>query len=116
MSETVETCPVAVTVLGVEPVRGAGRLMGLAVVELDIHGVLIRIQGIGITRGANGRAIVSSPLFRHPNRGGGALLPAAVLPPDLAAALAGEVLAAWQARYGAALGASLAAPASAVAA
>ena len=111
-----ETCPVAVTVIGVEPVRGAGRLMGLAVVEIEVSGVVFRIQGVGITRGANGRAVVQSPLFRHPNRGGGVLLPAAVLPPDLATALADEVLAAWQARHGEALEALPGASAAPVAA
>ena len=93
MTATADTCPVAVTVIGVEPVRGAGRLIGLAVVELDVCGVVFTLQGVAITRGPAGGTVVQSPLFRHPNRGGGALLPAAVLPPDLAAALANEVLA-----------------------
>ena len=62
-----DTCPVAVTVIGVEPVR--------------------------------------APLFRHPNRAG-PLLPAAVLPGDLAGALAEAVGEAWAERFGGALGGS----------
>ena len=86
----VERMTVIVTVVGVEQVRGRGQLIGLAVVELDIAGVVITLQGVQVLRLPNGTLTCRSPQFRQSN---GTWTPAAVLPPDLAEALGAEVLA-----------------------
>lgn len=86
----VERVTVIVTVLGVEQVRGKGALIGLAMVELDIAGVVITLQGVQVVQLPNGSLSCRPPQFRRAN---GAWTPAAVLPPDLAEALGAEVLA-----------------------
>ncbi len=85
-----ETVGVAYTVLGVEPARDRGVLIGLAVVEMDIAGVVIVLQGVRVLRRADGGRECAAPVFRHPVSG--AWLPGVVLPPELSAALAAEVL------------------------
>lgn len=86
----VERMTVIVTVLGVEQVRGKGALIGLAIVELDIAGVVIMLQGVQVVRLPNGSLSCRPPQFRRAN---GAWTSAAVLPPELADALGAEVLA-----------------------
>lgn len=94
---TAETVPVTYTLRGVERVRGAGRLVALAVVELDVMGVAITLQGVQVVRTAAGAVECRAPVWRHPHTG--KWLPAALLPPDLAEAIAAEVLEA-SAQYG----------------
>ena len=85
-----ERMTVTMTVIGVEQVRGRGPLIGLAMVELDIAGVVITLQGVQVLRSPDGSLTCRSPQFRRSN---GAWTSAAVLPPDLAEALGAEVLA-----------------------
>jgi hypothetical protein len=89
MAET-ETVDIIYRVIGVEPVRGAGRLIGLAIVEIEIAGVVIRLQGVQIRRRSYGRVDRQPSMWRNPRTG--QWLPAVVLPPELAEALAAEVL------------------------
>jgi len=88
--DDVERITVIMTVMGVEQVRDKGALIGLAIVELDIAGVVIVLQGVQVLRLPNGSLACRSPQFR---RADGAWTSAAVLPPDLAEALGAEVLA-----------------------
>lgn len=104
MSASAATTRVAVTVLGIAPVRGArpnrtrvgrGRLLALASVELVIDGVAITLQGVQIMlRGATHDLAVAAPVFRGPTL---ATLPAVILPDDLASAVADAVLDQYQA-------------------
>lgn len=88
--DDVERITVTMTVTGVEQVRGKSALIGLAIVELDIAGVVIVLQGVQVLRLPDGSLVCRSPQFR---RADGAWTSAAVLPPDLAEALGAEVLA-----------------------
>ena len=73
-----------------ERVAGASRLLALALVELEISGVVLRLQGVQVRRRAEGGIGVEAPQFRHARTG--KWLPALVLPPELSRALADEVL------------------------
>ncbi len=86
----VERIAVTITVLGVERVRDKGQLIGLAIVELDVAGVVITLQGVQVLRSPDGSLSCRPPQFRRAN---GAWTPAIVLPPDLAEALGAEVIA-----------------------
>ena len=85
----VERVDVTITVVGVEQVHDKGSLIGLAIVELDIAGVVLALQGVQVLRLPDGSLTCRSPQFRRSN---GAWASAAVLPPDLAKALGAEVL------------------------
>jgi len=85
-----DSVPVQFTVIGVELVRGAGRLIGLAVVELDVAGVVLTLQGVQVLRRPDGTAECRAPVWRHP--ASGRHVPAVVLPDELRDALAAEVL------------------------
>ena len=84
-----EHVTVTMTVLGVEQVRNRGPLIGLAIVELDIAGVIITLQGVQLLRLPDGSLACRSPQFRRTN---GTWASATVLPPDLAEALGAEVI------------------------
>jgi len=88
--DDVERVTVTLTVVGVEQVHGKGSLIGLAIVELDIAGVVLTLQGVQVLRLPDGTLTVRSPQFRRSN---GTWTSAAVLPPDLAETLGTEVLA-----------------------
>ncbi len=88
--DDVERVTVTITVVGVEQVHGKGSLIGLAIVELDIAGVVLTLQGVQVLRSPDGSLTCRSPQFRRSN---GMWTSAAVLPPDLAEALGAEVLA-----------------------
>ena len=49
----VDTVPVAFKVASLEPVRGAGRLIALAVVDVEIAGILVTLQGVQVRRRRN---------------------------------------------------------------
>lgn len=49
-----DTVAVTFTVQTVEPVRNRGSLIGLATVELDVAGAVFTLQGVQITRTADG--------------------------------------------------------------
>jgi hypothetical protein len=86
-----DTVPVEYRVISVEAVRGAGRLVGVARVEIDVAGVVIVLQGVQVRRRPDGRLECAPPVWRNPRTGQS--LPAVILPPELAEALAIEVLA-----------------------
>ena len=89
--DELESSPVAVTVLGVDRVRGRGRLLALAMVELEIDGVPIRLQGVQVLRGRRpGTVDVSMPCYRHTT---GEMIPCVALPDVVEAAIAQEVVA-----------------------
>jgi stage V sporulation protein G len=80
-----ETTPVTITILNIERVA-KGDVVALAIVELEVAGVVIVLQGVAVTKLGRCRA----PLFRHPRTG--QWLPAVRLPASLSAAVATEVL------------------------
>jgi hypothetical protein len=90
------TQAVEFTVGKVERVNGRGALVGLAIVEMDVAGVVFTLQGVQIVQMPDGRLNCKSPVWRHP--ASGKWLPGVVLPPDLAKALADEVLEMWTAQ------------------
>lgn len=81
-----------VEVLALFRTPNRGRLLATAQVELVLDGVALIVQGVRIIRRADGLATVEPPCFRHTD---GDLVPAIVLPPELDAALARAVLAAF---------------------
>ena len=86
----VERVTVTLTVIGVEQVRDRGSLIGLAIVEMEIAGVILTLQGVQVLRSPNGSLTCRAPQFRRTN---GVWTSAVVLSPDLAVALGDEVLA-----------------------
>ena len=89
-----ETASVSFTLLGVERARDRGRLIGLASAEIVVEGVGFLLQGIRVIYEPDGSLLVQPPRFRHPD---GHWLPAVVLPPELAEAIAAAVLQAFRA-------------------
>ena len=85
-----DTMAVEFTVTGVEMLRGSGRLIALANVDLDVAGVVLALQGVQIMRDAAGGLTVRAPQFRG---AGGTWRSAVVLPDALREALGAEVLA-----------------------
>ena len=61
-----ETETVTFPVVGAERVLGRGELVGLAIVELALHGISITLQGFKIRCVAVDRITVTLPDFRHP--------------------------------------------------
>ena len=80
-----ETLPVAYRVLSVDRVAGAGELIALATVEMDISGVVLTLQGVQVRSQPDGRRC-GPPRWRHPRTG--KWLPCLSLPPELAEVLA----------------------------
>lgn len=85
-----DTVPVEYRVIGTEPVHGRGRLERLAIVEVEVAGIVLTLQGVQVMRGPDGRRTCRAPTFRHPD---GRWLPAILLPVELSDAIAAEVLA-----------------------
>ena len=79
--------------LGLKRARDRGRLLGLASLEVLLAGVAVTVQGISIIYELDGSLLVQPPRFRHPD---GQWLPVVILPPELASAIAAEVLDAFQ--------------------
>jgi stage V sporulation protein G len=79
---------VTFVVTGFERISGAGRLVALATVEIDLEGVVIVIQGVQVIRHRR-RITTQAPRFRDPRTG--AWTPAVILPHELGAAIAGEL-------------------------
>jgi stage V sporulation protein G len=82
------TATVTFVVTGLERICGAGRLVALATVEIDLEGVVLVVQGIQVIRG-RGRIATQAPRFRNPKTG--AWTPAVILPDELGAAIAEEL-------------------------
>ena len=91
-----ETILVEFTVRGIKPVHGRGALVALVMVELDIAGVVFTLQGVRVVETPGGGLECRAPVWRHPGRG--AWLPGVLLPPELAEAMAHEVLTDCRAR------------------
>lgn len=85
---TDSTATVSFVVTGLERIRGAGRLVALATVEIDLEGVVVLVQGIQVIQG-RGRIATRAPCFRNPKTG--AWLPAVILPDELSTAIAEEL-------------------------
>ena len=83
-----ETQTVAFKLLGLDKLPGNGSLVALAVVELDVCGVVITLQGVRVVREA-GKLAVRSPAFRDPRDG--LWRSTTLLPPSLTQALADEM-------------------------
>lgn len=82
----------SVEVLGIFLTPNRGRLLATAQVELVIDGVAIIVQGVRIIGRTDGLAVVEPPCFRHTD---GDLIPAVILPDELAAVVERAVLAAF---------------------
>ena len=87
MTEAATTI-VTFTVTDVERVRGAGRLVALAKVELELDGVVLVMQGVRVMRQRD-RITTQAPRFRDPRTG--ELLPALIVPDELGLAIAREL-------------------------
>ena len=84
-----ETETVTFSVVDVERVLGRGELVGLAIVELTLHGIAITLQGIKIRRLATDRITVTLPDFRHPRTD--RMCTAIILPRELSDAIGATV-------------------------
>jgi hypothetical protein len=82
------TSTVTFTVIDVERVAGAGRLIALAAIELELDGVALVVQGVRVVR-QDRRIATEAPRFRDPRTG--RWLPALILPDELGRAIACEV-------------------------
>jgi stage V sporulation protein G len=82
------TTVVTFTVTDVEPVRGAGRLVALAKVELELDGVVLVMQGVRVLRQRD-HVTMQPPRFRDPRTGD--WLPAVIVPAELGEAIAREL-------------------------
>jgi stage V sporulation protein G len=87
MTEAATTI-VTFTVTDVEPVRGAGRLVALAKVELELDGVVLVMQGVRVMRQRD-RITTQAPRFRDPRTGD--WIPALIVPDELGQAIAREL-------------------------
>jgi hypothetical protein len=87
MPEKVE---VEISVAGIEPCQGTGRLVALAVVEVTIGGVCLAFQGVQV-RERGGKYLCQAPAFRHPKSG--TWLPCLIAPVELTDAIGGLVVA-----------------------
>src|ERR671919_3036603 len=82
------TSTVTFTVTDVERVEGAGRLIALAAIELELDGVALVVQGVRVVRQST-RIDTEAPRFRDPRTG--QWVPALILPDELRRAIAREV-------------------------
>lgn len=82
------TTTVTFTVTQLERVRGAGRLVALATVELELEGVVLVMQGVRVVRHGD-RITTQAPRFRNPLTGD--WVPALLVPDELGQAIAREV-------------------------
>lgn len=83
-----------VSVVGVEAVTGMGKVRWLAIVDIEVAGIWVQLQGVRVVSTPAGLA-VRPPVFRHPVHG---WVPCATMPPAVTDALAASVLAAvWEA-------------------
>jgi hypothetical protein len=85
---TASTATVTFVVTALERISGAGRLVALATVEIDLEGVVVLVQGVQVIR-HRGRIATQAPRFRNPKTG--AWIPAVILPDELGVAIAEEL-------------------------
>jgi len=72
-----DTAPVTVDLIQVDRTPGRGSLIALAVAEVDVGGLVFRLQGVPVRRAPGGRIGVAEPHTRGPD---GAWYPAVFLP------------------------------------
>lgn len=89
MITTPDTIPVTFTVSNLRHLRGAGRLLVLADVTMDMHGIEIGLNGVQIVRLPTGRLRCQAPRYRSHT---GEWLPAVTLPEELELAIGREVM------------------------
>jgi stage V sporulation protein G len=89
-----DTIGVSFEVKGVERLRGCGALIACAVVEVEIAGVPIVLQGVTVRRLANGQLLCQAPKFRDPRTGNWCA--AVILPETLRDAIGAEVISAFE--------------------
>jgi hypothetical protein len=82
------TATVTFTVTDVERIEGAGRLVALVAIEIELDGIAMTVQGVRVIR-HNDRMTTEAPRYRDPRTG--QWLPALILPEELGAAIAREV-------------------------
>lgn len=82
------TATVTFVVTALERICGAGRLVALASVEIDLEGVVVLVQGVQVIR-HRGHITTQAPRFRNPKTG--TWMPAVVLPQELGVAIAEEL-------------------------
>ena len=92
-----DTVPVQIRCDGVERLKGSGSLVGMAIVQVNIGGIEIGLQGVQV-RNRAGRLVTQAPQFRCPRSG--RWLPCIVLPPELSDAIGAEVNQAMQESVG----------------
>ena len=85
---TDSTATVTFVVTALERISGAGRLVALATVEIDLEGVVVVVQGVQLIR-HRGRISTQAPRFRNPRTG--VWMPAVILPEELGVAIAEEL-------------------------
>lgn len=86
-----EIVTVEFEILNAERLSGAGRVLAVASVRLDIAGVEIELHGLTVRRQDGGGYGMHLPAWRHPTTG--KWLAAAVLPSELATAIGEAVFA-----------------------
>ncbi|GEO80968.1 hypothetical protein [Pararhodospirillum oryzae] len=79
-----DTRPVEVTLIQVDRTPGRGSLVALAVAEIDVGGIVFRLQAVPIRCERGGRLTIGEPCTRDPS---GAWVPAVCLPPEVFGAL-----------------------------
>lgn len=84
-----DSAAVTVTLLRIDATPRCGKLLALAVVEVDVDGVVFRLQGVRLVQRPDGSKAVEAPRYRGPD---GRWLPAVVFPGEMAEAVAGVVL------------------------
>ena len=75
--------------MGVERVYGRGELVALAIVELELAGVSMTLQGLQARRVSLDRITVGLPASKHPRDG--VMRTVIVLPPELSDAIGASV-------------------------
>ena len=89
MTAEPDSVPVAFTVSSVRRLAGAGHLLALATVTIDLAGVEMVLHGVQVLRTAAGQLRCQAPRFRAHT---GAWEPAVTMPEELEAAIGREVL------------------------
>ena len=84
-----ETETVSFSVVGVERVYGRGDLVALAIVELELAGVAVTLQGLQVRRAGPERITVTLPAFKHPRDD--VMRTTVVLPHELSDAIGASV-------------------------
>ena len=88
-----DTETVSFVVVDIDRVRGRGDLVGMAIVDMTISGVVIRLQGVQVRRTGASDLTISMPTFKSTRDA--RQRAAFVLPDELAQAIGASVADAW---------------------